>query len=194
MQSTVTSIAALAIAVAATALTASLGQPPVHAAVTAIAGLALAGLAILAHRNLTAKNASENEIASSAARYFGLVWAWGGLSILLIYLTFIDRPWPEWWQFILGFAAAAALSFGYAEMLSRDRAAGRDDRAIVKAGRVLVKVQIVGMAAGLISMFIDGKFPRGLEHADWAGCNIFFFGALAIAIISLDALRSPPPV
>jgi hypothetical protein len=50
------------------------------------------------------------------------------------------------------------------------------------------------MAAGLVSLFVEGKFPRDIAHADWAGCNIFFFGALAIAAISLDALRSPARV
>ncbi|MBA2126439.1 hypothetical protein DLM45_09430 [Hyphomicrobium methylovorum] len=194
MQSNMTPIMGLAVAVAATVFAASFGQPPLHAIVTGVVSLGLAALAILAHRRLTANGASASEIAGSAARHFGIVWAWGGLSILLIYTAVIDRPWPEWWQFILGFAVAAALSFGYAAMLARDRAAGRDDAVLVKAGRGLVLVQVIGMAAGLISMFIDGKFPRGIEHADWAGCNLFFFGALAIALISIDALRAPAPV
>jgi hypothetical protein len=82
----------------------------------------------------------------------------------------------------------------FANLLDRDRATGRADPTLVKVGRVLVQVQLVGMAAGLISLFVDGKFPRDATHPDWAGSNIFFCGALTLAIISLDALRAPAHV
>ncbi len=90
------------------------------------------------------------------------------------------------------FAAVASIAF--ATLLDRDRAAGRSDPMLTKAGRILAQVQIVGMAVGVISLFVDKKFPRDVAYADWAGNNILFFGALAIAAISIDALRSPAHV
>jgi hypothetical protein len=184
----------LALSVCATVLTAATNDPPLHVAACAVVALVIVIVAIWNHQRLINTGASTNAIASSTARYLSLVWAWGALGILLLYVVVLDKRWPEWWQFFLGFSFAALASILFSNMLDRDRAAGRSDPALVKAGRILVQVQIVGMAVGIASMFIDHKFPRDVAHADWAGNNILFFGALAIAAISLDALRSPAHV
>ena len=55
---------------------------------------------------------------------------------------------------------------------------------------MLVIAQFVGMMVAAISMLIDGKFPRGIDNPDWAAMNIFFFGALSIAAVSLNSLLS----
>jgi hypothetical protein len=184
----------LAVAVCATILTAAVKEPEWHMAATGVVGLVIAIMAIRDHQQLINSGAPTSAVASSTARYLGLVWAWGALALLVIYTLILERAWPEWWQFFLGFAFAAVASIVFSSMLDRDRAAGRVDPTIVKIGRVLVQVQLVGMIAGIISLFVDNKFPRDTHHADWAGCNILFFGALAIAAISLDALRSPAHV
>lgn len=184
----------LAVAVCATVLAAAAKEPNLHIAACAIVALVLAVTAVWDHQRLINSGAPTSAIASSTARYLGLVWAWGALSILAIYLVILDERWAEWWQFFLGFAFAAIASIAFATLLDRDRAAGRSDPVIVKAGRILAQVQLVGMVIGIISLFVDNKFPRDIAHADWAGCNILFFGALAIAAISLDALRSPAHV
>jgi hypothetical protein len=181
----------LAIAVCATILTAASKQPMLQMPACGVVCLAIAVMAIRDHQRLKAGGAPTSAVASSTARYLGLVWAWGALAILITYVLILGIKWPEWWQFSLGFAFAAVLSIAFSNMLDRDRAAGRADQTLVKAGRLLVQVQIVGMVVGLISLFVDSKFPRDPHHADWAGCNILFFGAVAIAVISLDALRSP---
>ena len=49
---------------------------------------------------------------------------------------------------------------------------------------------LVGMVIAIASLFIDGKFPRDVSHPDWAACNIFFFGALAVAAMCINALLS----
>jgi hypothetical protein len=188
------SILALAAAVCATVLAAAAHQPPLHMAVAGVAGLALTFMAIRDRQRLMMAGATTSAVASSTARHLGLVWAWAALAVAATYLLIIETRWPEWWQFFIGFAFAALASFVFANMLDRDTVAGRGDDTLVKFGRLLVQVQIVGMAAGIISLFVDGKFPRAVNHADWAGCSIFFFGALAIAAISLDALRSPARV
>ncbi len=194
MSSLMGSMLALAAAVCATVLAAAAHQPPLHMAVAGVAGLALTFMAIRDRQRLMIAGATTSAVASSTARHLGLVWAWAALAVAATYLLIIETRWPEWWQFFIGFAFAAIASFVFASMLDRDAAAGRGDDTLVKFGRLLVQVQIVGMAAGIISLFVDGKFPRALNHADWAGCSIFFFGALAIAAISLDALRSPARV
>jgi hypothetical protein len=174
----------LAVAACATVLTAALLDPKFHIAACAIVALAITLLAVRDHQQLINDGAPTSAKAGSTARYLGLVWAWGALSILAIYLFVLEKVWPEWWQFSIAFST----------MLDRDRAAGRSDPILVKVGRILVQVQVAGMAVGIISLFVDHKFPRDVTHADWAGNNILFFGALAIAAISLDALRSPAHV
>ncbi|MET0408424.1 MAG: hypothetical protein ABW006_08650 [Hyphomicrobium sp.] len=180
----------LAAAICATILAAAAEQPSLQMTAVAVVCVVISLMAVREHQTLKDSGAPTSAIASSTARHLGLIWAWAALALLITYLFVIDKRWPEWWQFFIGFSFAAVASLGFAAMLDRDRAAGRDDAVLVKAGRVLLQVQVVGMIAGIISLFVDNKFPRPAVHADWAGCNIFFFGALAIAVISLDALRS----
>lgn len=184
-------LCALTAAIFATILAATANQPILQMAATAAVSIAIALLAIRDHRKLRDVGGSASAVASSTARYLALIWAWAALTLLITYVFIIQQHWPEWWQFFLGFAFAAVASLGFSAMLDRDRAAGNTDPALVKFGRILVKAQVIGMFAGVASLFVDGKFPRAETYADWAGCNIFFFGALAIAAISLDALRSP---
>jgi hypothetical protein len=184
----------LAVAACATVLTAGLLDPRLHIAACAIVALTITLLAVRDHQTLRTSGAPTNAIASSTARYLGLVWAWGALSVLVIYLFVVEKIWPEWWQFLIGFSFAAIASIAFSTLLDRDRAAGRSDPILVKVGRILIQVQLVGMAVGIVSLFVDNKFPRDATYADWAGNNILFFGALAIAAISLDALRSPAHV
>lgn len=181
----------LVVAACATVLTAGLVDPKLHIGACAIVALAITLLAIRDHQQLINGGAPTGAIASSTARYLGLVWAWGALSVFVTYLFVLEKVWSEWWQFFIGFAFAAIASIAFSNLLDRDRAAGRSDPVLVKVGRILIKVQLIGMVVGIISLFVDHKFPRDVSYADWAGNNILFFGALAIAAISLDALRSP---
>lgn len=180
----------LAAAICATILAAAADQPAFQMATVAVVCIAITLLAVRDHQKLREIGAPVSAIASSTARYLALVWAWAALAILITYLFVVDKHWAEWWQFFIGFAFAAGASIAFSALLDRDRVAGREDATLVKAGRVLLQVQVVGMTIGVISLFVDHKFPRASIHPDWAGCNIFFFGALAIAVISLDALRS----
>jgi hypothetical protein len=180
----------LAAALCATILAAAAHQPNLQMTAVAVVCVAIALIAVRDHQKLRTTGAPISAIASSTARYLSLIWAWAALAVLITYVFVIDKHWAEWWQFFIGFSFAAIASIGFSVLLDRDRAAGRDDAMLVRMGRVLLQAQVIGMAAGIISLFVDNKFPRDASHADWAGCNIFFFGALAIAAISLDALRS----
>jgi hypothetical protein len=119
-----------------------------------------------------------------------LVWAWAALSLLLTYVVALS--WIEWWQYVLGAGAIAALCLFFARMLARDAAAGREDQAMLKLARYLTVGQLVGMIAAMIGLVIDDKMPRSHEQPDWAASAIFFFGAASLAIISLNALRGTP--
>lgn len=177
-------------AVAAIVAIAAVGEPLHQLIACALITLAMAANAIRENVSLVSAGASKSVVAGSTALHAGLVWAWGALAILLTYMIVIDERWPEWWHFFFGFAIAAIGSVVYARAMARDEAAGRVDQSMIKIGRALVWAQTIGVAAGLISMFVDGKFPRATTYVDWAGCNIFFFGGLAILLISANALRT----
>ena len=169
-------------------LAAGANSSTLHMAASGAVSLVFALLAVREHAALTAANATKSIIGASTARYSGLLWAWGALGMLVTYDFILDKHWPEWIQYFLGFMLAAAGCLFFANVLTKDSESGKDDASVNSLGRMLVIVQFVGMMVAAISMLIDGKFPRGTEHPDWAACNIFFFGALSIAAISLNAL------
>lgn len=160
----------------------------VFAGVTALL-FALEG--VLALRRLDGSGASPTRLAEAAARRMGLVWSWGALSLLVIYVGLVTT-WHEWWHFFLGFSLAALASFGLAAALARDEAAGGGDGTMLKLGNVLAVGQLIGMAAAVIGLIVDGKIARyhnPAKYPDWAGNNLFLMGAAALAVLSLAALR-----
>ncbi|MCB1484344.1 MAG: hypothetical protein KDJ17_05570 [Hyphomicrobiaceae bacterium] len=180
----------LTLGLCAVIITAGANQPFLNLLSTGLVSVAFASLGIRENRALVAEGARKSEIAGSTARYIGLVWTWGALALLVIYALVYENSWKEWWQFFLSFATAAVGSIIFANMLGRDAEAGKEDESVMGLGRLLVKVQLIGMMVGVISLVIDGKFPRDTAHQDWAACNIFFFGGLAIAAICANALAS----
>ena len=162
----------------------------VHAATAAAATLIVAGFAVRQCRALLAKGASASEIASSNAWYMGIVWSWGTLAIIATYGTGV-LVWREWWHFVLAFAVASGLSLYFANALKKDALAGKEDETMLRLARYLAIVQLVGMVVTMAGLIIDGKMVRFLtpRFTDWAANNIFFFGALGIAVISAFALH-----
>lgn len=180
----------LMLGLCAAVLTAGAHQPFLNLLATGLVSTAFASFAIRENRSLVAEGANKTVVAASTARFIGLVWAWAALSILVIYAWVFDGQWKEWWQFFFSFATAAVGCIIFANMMQRDAADGKEDDAVMGVGRLLVKIQLVGIAVGVISLFVDGKFPRDADKIDWAACNIFFFGGVAIAAISANALSS----
>jgi hypothetical protein len=76
-------------------------------------------------------------------------------------------------------------------MMSRDAAAGRQDDTLLTIARYLTIAQLAGMIIAVVGMIVDHKMPRDFREPDWAANAIFFFGALALAIISANALWGP---
>lgn len=161
-----------------------------HLAVAAATAALLTYFGVAAQRLNKAATVNKSVAARTTAQAFGVVWAWGAIAILLTYVTVMDEPWAEWWHFALGFGVAALLAFGFAAMLKRDAAEGREDATLLNAGRIVAIVQLAGMIGGIISIFVDGKFPRAVTYPDWAGIQITLCGALAIAVLSAHGLVS----
>jgi hypothetical protein len=124
----------------------------------------------------------------------GYVWAWGALGLVISYGSGIV-DWHEWLTFFIAFAVFAVASLFFSKMLQRDADEGKEDEAILKAGRYLAWIQLVGMIAVVVGLIIDGKMTRFLvpRYGDWAANNIFFFGAIAIGAISAYAIKVSKP-
>lgn len=165
-----------------------------------MAGLVSVGIALVAiFENVKQRSncASKTEIAAATARNMGLVYIWGALGIALTYGLVLH--WHEWWHFLAAFATAGTLCIAYSNMLARDAAAGRTDAAMLSVGNYLTWAQLVGMVIAIVGMLVDNKLTRyyNPNHQDWAAQNIFFFGAVALALISgfaLWAARKDAPV
>lgn len=169
-------------------IAAGAGMPLLHMLMTGLVSVGIALVALFENTKLRNEGASKNAIAASTSRNMGFIYVWGALTIAITYI-FILR-WHEWWHFMTAFAVAGALCLFYSNTLLRDDSTGREDATLLNAGRVLTWVQLVGMVIAMIGMIIDGKLTRyaNPKHLDWAAQNIFFFGALGLAIISAYAL------
>jgi hypothetical protein len=165
----------------------------VHAGIAATTALGLAILGILATRAAIAAGASRSAVGASKAREMGLVWAWAALAILATYGT-AAATWKEWLHFFAPFALVAAGCLWFSRTLARDAARGVDDVALLKLSRYMAFGQLGGMVVTMIGLVVDGKMVRYLAPRkgweDWPANNYFFFGALALAILSLHAIRA----
>jgi hypothetical protein len=180
----------LTIGVAAVFWSAAAASPGLHMGLTALVCLGFAALAVWRRHRLVAGGAGEAALASSTAGAMALVWAWAALSLLLTYVFVLS--WGEWWTYVLGAGVIAALCLFFAAAMSRDAAAGREDATLLKLARYLTIGQLVGMIVAMIGLILDDKMPRDPQQPDWAASTIFFFGAAALAAISMNALRGTP--
>ncbi len=60
----------------------------------------------------------------------------GGVKPALTYVFVLS--WIEWWQYVLGAGAIAALCLFFSSVLARDAAAGREDKTMLKLARYLI--------------------------------------------------------
>lgn len=177
----------LTISVCAMIFSAALGDASIHMAMTGLVSLGIALMAIRENMQLRAANASRNAVSASTARFMGLVWLWGALSLLITY--FFILTWNEWWQFFLGFAAAGVLCLLMATAIERDEQSGRKDDTMLTLTRYMAYGQLLGMMITIAGLAIDPDKRFGnVDVPDWAANNIFMFGAIALAAITVHAL------
>lgn len=187
-------LSAAALVVTAAARAGNIQMAYAHMLLAAVAAIVFAAIAIRECRTLLQSGAKYAEIAATNARSMGLLWIWGALALLLTYGTGV-LGWREWWQYFIAFAAAAGLSLLFSRMLAKDAARGTEDMGVMKLGRYLAIIQLAGMIIAMAGLLIDGKMTRfrNVRYTDWAANDVFFFGALAIALISAFALRMNRP-
>lgn len=161
----------------------------VQMAVAAVTCAIFVLLALASRARLARTGGSEPLLAGDTSTWMGLVWAWAGLSMLVTYQLVLS--WHEWWQYVLAGVGVAALCLGFSAMMAKDDAAGRKDQALLNIARYLTIGQFAGMIIAIIGMIVDGKMPRNPAEPDWAANAVFFFGAVALAIISANALWGP---
>ena len=181
----------IAVSVAILVVTASAQLFYVHMAVAAVVALFVATAAFRANQSALEANENEASVASLNARYMGIVWSWGSLALFITYTTVLS--WKEWWQFLIAFVLAAAISMFFSFLLARDAAQEKSDPTLLKVARIFGNVQLVGMVITMIGLLIDGKMQRFVGprvHSDWAANNVFFFGALSLALISWMAIKA----
>lgn len=178
---------ALTVSVGAVFWSVSAGRPWLSLGLTALVCLVFVVIAAFERARLVEKGASEPEFAAAAAASMGLVWAWAALTILLAYIFVLS--WHEWWQYVLGAGAIAAICLFFSGMMLKDVQAGRRDETMLKLARYLTMGQLGGMLIAMVGLVLDDKMPRDPQNPDWAANTVFFFGAAALAVISLNALR-----
>lgn len=120
--------------------------------------------------------------AAQNANLLALGYAWGGASLLAVYLLTPLR-WQHGWQYGCGMLAIAALIAVFARGLKSRWTPGLD--------RVLTIVTLIhGWAAtgGLGWLIVTGKIWS--VKGDWAANVVFAAGAVVLAGVSIMALRT----
>lgn len=173
-----------------TVLSAGSENYSLHLAVTAIVSLGIAIAAVRAQRREAGGTGSRAALAASTARYVGLVWIWAASALLVTYEVLLT--WRESWTFVIGLAIVGAVCLLLAILFDRDAKTKKEDASILGLARTLNVLQVVGMLIAVIGLIADSKFGPsavGTARPDWAANNIFFFGAIAVALIGAHALK-----
>jgi hypothetical protein len=161
----------------------------VHMAIAACVSIFMALAAV---RELRQPELAANRglLASAGSRYLGLIWTWGALALIATYAFVLQ--WREWWHFSLVFVALAGACLFLSATLRKDAASGADDDTMFNLARILIRVHFGAAIITVIGLLVDGKMVRFLvpRHHDWAAQNIFFFGAIALGIVSWNTLRA----
>ena len=193
----------IGLSVAALVVTAALKMFYVHMAIAALISVFVALVSFSEARSADAGEVPGETGIDVTLRHMGLVWTWGALSLLVTY-AFDILSWREWWQFFIAFFVLAGLSLFLSATLRKDAQNGGGDDMLIKVARGFAIFILVAMLITMVGLLVDGKMWRFSTIAgnrrgsqDWAANNIFFFGALALAAISWNAIkmtrRQPEP-
>jgi hypothetical protein len=184
----------IGISIATLVVTAAMKQFYLHMGVAALISILVALASFSETRALASEPAGRSLGVSAALRHMGLVWTWGALGLLVTY-AFDILSWREWWQFFIAFFVLAGLSLFLSATLKKDASSGTSDSTMHNIARGFSIFILVAMVITMVGLLVDGKMwrftvPAGLRRGsqDWAANNIFFFGALALAAISWNAI------
>lgn len=184
----------IGLSVAALVLAAALKHFYVHMVLAAIIGLFIAFVSHQDVRRVETGPMGGQRGIEVALRHMGFVWVWGALGLLATY-AFGILTWREWWQFCIGFMLLAGLCLFLASTMGRDAETGVADVLLTKVARGFAIFILVAMIITMVGLLIDGKMWRYFTRVgqrpgsqDWGANNIFFFGALAQALISTKVI------
>lgn len=170
------------------AIAAFTAQPSIYLLTSATICGAGALFGFLRLKKLHTKSLSETLFSAASAETFGVFWLWGGISLLMTYSFFLP-PWREWGIFCIAFILLAVISFFFSYAMKADAQKGKEDAALLRIGRYLTLIQLIGMILTMVGLLIDPqKSPTNIEKLDWAANIIFFFGAFELAFVSAVAL------
>lgn len=195
MSSLVIWMLGIALSAAALVLAAAQNMFYVHMCIAALISVLVALASFSEVRTAESTPAGDRRGIDISLRHMGLIWAWGAIALFVTY-AFSILSWREWWQFFIVFALLAGLSLFLAATLRKDAEGGNHDDMLIKVARGFSIFILGAMLITMAGLLIDGKMWRfttiaGLRRGsqDWAGNNIFFFGALALAAISWNAVK-----
>lgn len=185
----------IGVSVAALVVTAAMKQFYLHMAIAAVISILVALASFSETRAAEAAGSQTDEGVGISLRHMGLVWTWGALALFVTY-AFDVLNWREWWQFFIAFFFLAGLCLFLSATLRKDAETGVVDPMLIKVARGFSIFILVAMFITMAGLLLDGKMWRfttiaGLRRGsqDWAANNIFFFGALALAAISVNAVK-----
>jgi len=196
MTSMVIWVLGIAVSVSVLVLSAAMSQYYLHMAIAALISILVALASFKETRDAMAGGGGRPELALGVPlRHMGLVWTWGAIGLLFTY-AFNILSWREWWQFFIAFFILAGLSLFLSAILRRESESGLSDPMLVKIARGFSIFILVAMLITMVGLLVDGKMWRfttvaGVRRGsqDWAANNIFFFGAMALAAISWNAIK-----
>lgn len=116
------------------------------------------------------------------ARLLALVYAWGGISLLTVYL-FTSLRWQHGWQYGCGMLGIASLLYGIARVL-----AARWTPDMERGLTILSLVHGWAATGGLAWIILTGKIWS--IKGDWAANVVFAAGGIALVGLSAMALRT----
>lgn len=185
----------IGLSVAVLVATAAMQQFYAHVAIAAIVSIIMAFASYAEVRAANASSVGNEPGVGLSLRHMGFVWAWGTLGLLATYALGV-LTWREWWQFCIAFALLTGLSLFLAATLRRDAASGVTDPTLIKVARGFALFVLVAMIITMVGLLIDGKMWRFFTvpgqrpgSQDWGANNFFFFGALALVIISANVVK-----
>ena len=195
MASMIIWVLGIGLSVAILVVTAAMQQFYVHTAIAAVVGILFAIASHTEARAAAALPAGNEGAIGASLRHMGFVWAWGALGLLATYAPGV-LTWREWLSFFAAFAVLGVLTLVLSAALRKDAASGITDPMLIKVARGFSIFILVAMVITMVGLLIDGKMWRFFTvpgqkpgSQDWGANNFFFFGALALALISANVVK-----
>lgn len=191
------SVLGIAGSIALLTLTAAAANPLAHLVVAAVMNTLIAVKCLSEQRRTAGK---PSMIASLGYRYMGVAWAWAALVLLVTYVFILQ--WREWPHYFLACIVLTGVCFFVASALQKDAEGSGADETMAKVARTLALVILIAMllVAGGLLLHTGKTFQLGGKMAalagaatqrpgaqEWAGNNIFFCGAISIAVLAWTA-------